>query len=154
MDALKLLKEDHTKVAELFKQVEETAEEAKHQQLFEKIRTELETHTFIEETVLYPMLEQYEDLKDLILEAYEEHKQVKTLIREIERLSEGSERFDAKLKVMGENVDHHVEEEEGELFPKVRKLIGKQQLERLGRDLQTAKQQYHPSAKGKASGKL
>jgi iron-sulfur cluster repair protein YtfE (RIC family) len=154
MDALKLLKEDHTKVAKLFKQVEETAEEAKHQQLFEKIKTELETHTFIEETVLYPLLEQYEDLKDLILEAYEEHKQIKTLIREIERLSEGSERFDAKLKVMGENVEHHVEEEESELFPKVKKLIGNQQLERLGRDLQTAKQQYQPSAKGKASGKL
>jgi iron-sulfur cluster repair protein YtfE (RIC family) len=153
MDALDLLKEDHKKVSELFKQVEATEEEAKHQQLFEKIKVELETHTFIEEKVLYPMFEQYEELKDLVLEAYEEHKQVKTLLREIDKLAEGSERFDAKLKVMGENVEHHVDEEENEMFPKVRKLIGKQQLERLGEDLESAKKEFKQSAKGQASSK-
>jgi iron-sulfur cluster repair protein YtfE (RIC family) len=153
MDAINLLKEDHKKVADLFKQVEATDEEAKHQQLFEKIKTELETHTLIEEKVLYPVLEQYEDLKDLVLEAYEEHKQVKTLIREIDKLAEGSERFDAKLKVMGENVEHHVKEEETEMFPKMKKLIGNQQLERLGADLKMAKEESQNSAKGQASGK-
>jgi iron-sulfur cluster repair protein YtfE (RIC family) len=153
MDGLNLLKEDHKKVTELFKKVEATDEEAKHQLLFEKIKTELETHTFIEEKVLYPMLEQYEALKDLVLEAYEEHKQVKTLIREIEKLAEGSERFDAKLKVMGENVEHHVDEEENQMFPKVRKVLGNQQLERLGKDLEAAKKEFNQSGKGQSAGK-
>src|SRR5256885_15748678 len=106
MNALELLKKDHQKVSGLFKQVEATEDEKQHERLFEQIKTELETHTHIEETVFYPALQKQEELKDLVLEALEEHKQVKTLIREIERLSDGSERFDAKLKVMGENVEH------------------------------------------------
>jgi hemerythrin superfamily protein len=147
MDALELLKQDHRKVAELFKQVEATEDERKHQQLYELIKAELETHTHIEETVLYPALEKHEELKDLTLEAYEEHKQVKTLLREIDRLAEGSERFDAKLKVMGENVEHHVEEEETEMFPKVKTLYNKEQLEQLGQELEAAKKQFQKGAK-------
>lgn len=150
MNALELLKADHRKVAELFDKVEATESEKQHQQLFEKIKTELETHTHIEETVLYPRLEEYEELKDMVLEAYEEHKQVKTLIREIERLAEGSERFDAKLKVMGENVEHHVEEEENEMFPKVQRLIQAQQLEKLGEQLEAAKKEFQKTSRAAA----
>ena len=146
MDALELLKKDHRKVSELFKQADATEEEAQKEQLFEKIKTELETHTYIEETVLYPALEQHEDLKDIVLEAYEEHKQVKTLIREIGQLAEGSEKFDAKLKVMSENVEHHVEEEEGEMFPKVRKIMDATQLGQLGKELEEAKQAFAKSS--------
>ena len=133
MNALELLKQDHRKVSELFDKVEATESEKEHERLFEQIRTELETHTHIEETVLYPAFQKHEELKDIVLEAYEEHKQVKTLIREIGRLSDGSERFDAKLKVMGENVEHHVEEEENEMFPKVKQLFSGEELEQLGR---------------------
>jgi len=139
MNALELLKADHRKVAELFDKVEATESEKQHQQLFEKIRTELETHTHIEETILYPRLEEYEELKDMVLEAYEEHKQVKTLIREIERLAEGSERFDAKLKVMGENVEHHVEEEENEMFQTLLQRMPAEQQEELGRRIHQRK---------------
>ncbi|HZS07312.1 MAG TPA: hemerythrin domain-containing protein [Blastocatellia bacterium] len=151
MDALELLKQDHRKVAELFDQVEATGEEKEHQQLFAQIKTELETHTHIEETILYPALQQREELKDMVLEALEEHKQVKTLIREIEGLSKGSERFDAKLKVMGENVEHHVEEEEDEMFPKVKKLFDRSQLEQLGRELEAAKQQFRKGEQKRSS---
>ena len=142
MNALELLKQDHRKVAELFKQVEATEDRKKHQQLFEQIKTELETHTYIEETVLYPDFEKHEELKDITLEAYEEHKQVKTLLREITALSEGSERFDAKLKVMGENVEHHVEEEENEMFPQVKQLYERAQLDQLGQQLEAAKKEF------------
>jgi hemerythrin-like domain-containing protein len=64
---------------------------------------------------------------------------MKTLIREIERLADGSERFDAKLKVLGENVEHHVEEEENETFPKIQQLFSKEELDQMGRELETAK---------------
>ena len=98
--------------------MKETESEQPHWKLFEKIKTELEVHTHIEETVFYPKIRQHEELKDMVLEALEEHKQVKTLIREIGGLVEDSEKLSAKLTVMGENVEHHVEEEETEMFPK------------------------------------
>jgi iron-sulfur cluster repair protein YtfE (RIC family) len=150
MSILELLKADHQKVAELFAKVEETESEKQHQQLFEKIKAELEMHMDIEETILYPLLKEHEELKDMTLEAYEEHKQVKTLIREISALVDGSERFDAKLKVMGENIDHHVKEEETELFPKVKKHISQQQLESLGDQMQQMKKDSGKSSQAGA----
>jgi hemerythrin superfamily protein len=140
MNAIELLKADHKKVASLFDQVEKTESEQEHLRLFEQIKTELEVHTHIEETVFYPRIQQSDELKDLVLEALEEHKQVKTLIREIAALAEGSEKLDAKLKVMGENVEHHVEEEETEMFPKVEKALSEDELEDLGAQLQAAKE--------------
>jgi hemerythrin superfamily protein len=139
MDAIELLKADHKKVAALFDQVKESEGPKEQWILFGKIKKELEVHTHIEETVFYPKLQQYEDLKDMVLEAFEEHKQVKTLIREIEGLVEGSEKLAAKLNVMGDNVEHHVEEEENEMFPEVKKILSKEELEELGAQLQGAK---------------
>ena len=78
----------------------------------------------------------------MTLEAYEEHKQVKTLLREIDQLAEGSERFDAKLTVMAENVEHHVKEEETEMFPKVKNHYDKRQLAQLGQEMEAAKQAF------------
>ena len=139
MNALELLKADHKKVAALFDRVKKTESEKEHWKLFEQIRSELEVHTHIEETILYPKLREHEELKDLVLEAFEEHKQVKTLIREIDGLVKESEKLAAKLTVMGENVEHHVDEEENEMFPKVEKLMSKEELEELGGELQAAK---------------
>jgi hemerythrin superfamily protein len=153
MNIIELLKEDHRKVEDLFAKVEETESEKQHLQLFEKIKTELETHTQIEETLFYPALEEYEDLKDMVLEAFEEHKQVKTLIREISALAEGSEKLDAKLKVMGENVEHHVGEEEDEMFPKVEELIEEQELERLGEEMLKLKKSLNQSARASSGNK-
>lgn len=153
MDALELLKMDHRKVADLFAQVNATEDEKKHQQLFEQIKDELETHAHIEETVLYPAFEKYGQLKPMVLEAYEEHKQIKTLIDEIIALSEGSERFDAKLKVMGKNVVHHVKEEEAEMFPAVKKFLDGRRLEQLGQELEDARKQFViPSRKQASAG--
>jgi iron-sulfur cluster repair protein YtfE (RIC family) len=150
MNALVLLMKDHKAVASLFEQVKATESEEKHWQLFEQIRTELETHTHIEETIFYPRIRQYEDLKDIVLEGLEEHKQVKTLIREIGNLVESSEKLDAKLKVMGENVEHHVDEEENEMFPKVRKVMTNMELEELGAQLEAAKNEYAKAARASA----
>ena len=140
MDALELLKEDHQKVKELFEEAEGTEDEKEKRKLFDEIQTELETHARIEETVFYPAMEKREELKDMVLESIEEHKQVKTLLREIDNLKSDSEKFEPKLKVLMENVEHHAEEEEeGKMFPKVRQLFSQQDLESLGRELEAAK---------------
>lgn len=153
MDALELLRIDHRKLRDLFAQFNATEDEKKHQQLFEQIKSELDIHTHIEETVLYPALQRYGGLKDMVLEAYEEHKQIKTLISEITTLSESSECFDAKLKVMGKNVVHHVKEEEDEMFPAVKKFLDTRQLEQLGQELEAAKKQVvTPSSKQASAG--
>jgi hemerythrin superfamily protein len=141
MDALELLKQDHQKVKGLFKEAEK-ADEKKQKQVFERIKTELETHTHIEESVFYPAMQKHEELKDMVLESLEEHKQVKTLLREMDNLSSDSEKFEPKLKVLMENVEHHAEEEEEEkMFPKVRNLVNKAELEQLGQELEAAKRQ-------------
>ena len=141
MDALELLKKDHQKVKELFEQAEE-AEGKELQNIFDQIKTELETHARIEETVFYPAVQKLDELKDMVLESLEEHKQIKTLLREIESLASDSEKFEPKFQVLMENVEHHAEEEEeGKMFPKIRKMMNKQQLEQLGAELESAKGQ-------------
>lgn len=150
MNALELLKADHDKVEELFKQVEATEDENKKHGLFERIKLELLTHTHIEETIFYPKIIQNEEIKDIVLEGIEEHKQAKTLIRDIPKLADGSEIFDAKLKVLMEDVEHHVKEEEEEMFPKVEKAFDEAQLEQLGAQLEAEKQTFQQSYKAGA----
>lgn len=151
MNALELLHEDHERVQALFEQVKGTENERQHQQLFKKIKTELETHTYIEEKVFYPRLKKQDELRDLVLEAVEEHLQVKTLLRAIERLTSGNERFDAKLSVLMDNVEHHVEEEEKEMFPQVEAQFSSDQLEELGQEMEAAKKDFNKQARAKAA---
>jgi hemerythrin superfamily protein len=129
MDALELLTQDHQKVKE----------PKKKQQLFDQIETELEIHTHIEETVFYPAMEQHAELKDMVAEAREEHEEVKTLLEELEDLAPDDEEFENKLHLMIENVEHHAEEEEEEMFPKVREICDERSLSQLGKQLEAAK---------------
>ena len=142
MDALELLTTDHKNVKRLFK----NAEGLNHKQqmkVFEQIKDELETHTRIEETIFYPAIAKITELEDMVLESLEEHKQVKTLLRDMEKLTADSEKFEPKLKVLMENVEHHAveEEEEEKMFPKIRKHMDGQALEQLGQKLEAAKRQ-------------
>jgi iron-sulfur cluster repair protein YtfE (RIC family) len=140
MDALELLKEDHERVKELFETAEEAQNLKEKRKIFDKIQTELETHARIEETVFYPAMEKHEELKEMVLESIEEHKQIKTLLKEIDNLTADSEKFEPKLKVLMENVEHHAEEEEeGKMFPKIEKLLSEEDLEALGQELEAAK---------------
>jgi len=143
MDALELLKSDHEMVADLFDQVRET-DESEHAQLFEQIKTELETHTHIEERVFYPRLKEEgdEELVDIVLEGIEEHKQVKTLLKELSSLSSDSEKFEPKLKVLMENVEHHVEEEESEMFPLIESQFDTEMLDQMGAALAAEKKAF------------
>jgi hemerythrin superfamily protein len=140
MDALELLKQDHQKVKKLFEQGQKTEDKKQQKQIFKEIKAELETHTRIEETVFYPAMEEHEELKDMVLESLEEHKQVKTVLREMSRLSPSSERFKPKFKVLKDNVEHHAEEEEEQtMFPKIRQVIDSAELAQLGEELEAAK---------------
>src|SRR6266478_7531138 len=127
MNALEILKQDHQKVKELFQEARR-GEQNKRKDIFDKIDTELEIHAHIEETVFYPALEEHEELKDMVAEALEEHQEVKTLLEEIEELGPESHDFGARLQELMENVEHHVEEEEGEMFAKVRKFSMRESL--------------------------
>ena len=140
MDALELLKQDHQKVKELLEQAEGAEEAKEKKEIFKQIKKELETHARIEEDIFYPAMEKHEELKDMVLESYEEHKQIKTLLREMDDLVSDSEKFEPKLSVLKENVEHHAEEEEeGKMFPQVRELMDEAELEELGQELEAAK---------------
>lgn len=150
MNAFELLKQDHKKVSDIFEKLEPTTERAikTREELFAKLKTELDIHARVEESLLYPALEEAGETRDLTLEAYEEHRLVKRLLTELEAMPKDSEQWTAKLTVLKENVEHHVEEEEGELFKKARKVLSKEQLEELGGRMEAEKKQMAATAKG------
>jgi hemerythrin superfamily protein len=139
MNALEILKQDHQKVKGLFQEAIHSTDTSKRKAIFDKIDTELEMHAHIEETVFYPAIEDHEELKDMVAEALEEHGEAKTLLGELEELGADSHEFGSKLQQLIEAVEHHVEEEEGEMFPKIREVFEEDELEQLGQDLESAK---------------
>jgi len=153
MDAFSLLKADHRKVEQLFAQLE-SANGKQKLQVFEQIRTELELHTHIEEKIFYPALEEPEETHDLTLEAYEEHDVVKKLLKELGRAKTANDEWEAQAKVLQENVEHHVEEEENELFPKAESALGEEEIEALGEQMEAEKaRKQRGSASKRSSGK-
>jgi hypothetical protein len=138
MDAFELLKKDHKKVSQLFKEVEAASGQTK-KQIFARLKTELDVHANVEERIFYPALENKKEAREITLEAYEEHKVVKDLLAELESGNAPEDEWDAKLTVLKENVEHHVEEEEGELFSKARQALSKQELEELGVEMEAEK---------------
>jgi hemerythrin superfamily protein len=140
MNALELLKQDHQKVKELFEQAEDSEAGTEQKRIFRQIKTELETHARIEESVFYPAMQKHQELKEMVRESLEEHNQVKSLLKEMENLVDDSEKFESKLQILMENVEHHAEEEEeGKMFPKVRQIVDPATLDRLGQELEAAK---------------
>ena len=141
MNAFTLLKADHKKVAGILEKIDSTTERGikTREDLFAQLKTELDVHAHIEETILYPALEEIEVTHDITLEAFEEHRLVKQLLGELEKMDKGDETWTARFTVLKENVEHHVEEEEGEMFPKARKALSDEQAEELGTRLEAAK---------------
>lgn len=143
MEATKLLKSDHDEVRALFKEYEKAGDRAmgKKAKLFEQIRDALTVHAKIEEEVFYPAVKaaRSEEAKDEVREATEEHKIVKTLLSELEKMKPSDEQFDAKVKVLMESVEHHAGEEEKEMFKQARKHLSKDRLEMLGEEMEIRK---------------
>ncbi|EWM10732.1 hemerythrin domain-containing protein [Kutzneria sp. 744] len=141
-DAIVLLKDDHKTVEQLFKKYEQAGEKAfvAKRKLVDSIVKELTTHAYIEETIFYPEARRaVPETEDHVLESVEEHHVVMWMLSELTKLEPQAENFDAKVTVLIENVRHHVEEEEQEWFPEVRKAMGRKQLQELGARMAQAK---------------
>jgi hemerythrin-like domain-containing protein len=143
VDALTLLKKDHDEVKKMLKDLDATTERAvkTRQDLFERLKFSLTVHEQMEEAVLYPALKAHAETKDIVLEAYEEHDVVNTILGELEQTQFDDETWHAKLSVMRENLEHHIEEEEDEMFGQARQLFDKETLETLGEQMRTIKSQ-------------
>ena len=143
-DAIVLLKNDHKEVEKLFKQFEKLGAGAgtSKRKLVDQIIEALSKHASIEEQYFYPAVrEQAADIEADVLEGLEEHHIVKWTLSELQDLPVEDERFDAKVTVLMESVRHHVEEEEQDMFPKVREAMGRKALTELGDTLEKAKAQ-------------
>ncbi len=144
--AIDVLVEDHRKVAALFKEaLAKDDGDPKIAELAKQIVLELELHTTAEEKIFYPAFKRVaierekDDAKDEVLEAYVEHDGVKDLIAKLEKLSVKDESYKAILQVMSEQVEHHVKEEEHEMFPTAKHFFDRAELHELGRAIVTMK---------------
>ena len=135
MDAITLLKADHDEVKGMLSELEPTTERAvkTRTELFQKIKTALTVHEIIEEEIFYPTLKQHPRAKEIVLEGYEEHDVVNILMGELSALPVDDETWGPKASVMIENIEHHIEEEEGDMFKKARQVLSEDELEELGK---------------------
>jgi hypothetical protein len=149
MNAFQLLKEDHQKVSGIFQQLEPTTERAEktRTELFARLKEELDIHARVEETIFYPAIKQEAETREIVLEGFEEHHVVKLLLKELESLPVDTEQWTAKLKVLQENVEHHVEEEEGEMFQKARQVLSEDDINRLGAQMEEEKKRLKEQSK-------
>ena len=141
-DAIVLLKNDHKEIRKVFRDFEKAGEKAHATKgkLVDKMIELLTVHTYIENEVMYPRVKELlPDLEDDVLESYEEHHVADLLVMELSMMKPDHERFTAKTTVLIENVDHHIDEEEKEWFPKVREGLGRKVLQDLGADMLKAK---------------
>ena len=141
MNALTLLKEDHARFKKMLAEGEQTTERAEktRAELFERLKSDLEVHERIEEEVLYPALKSHPKSEDIAYEGFEEHHVVDTIFSELESTPVDSPEWTAKFKVAKENIEHHIEEEEGEMFKTTRQLFSDDELERMGQRMQEIK---------------
>jgi hemerythrin-like domain-containing protein len=143
MNALTLLEEDHRNVKRLLAELEATTHRGvkTRSELFERIKAELTVHEVIEEEIFYPTLKQHPRAKEIVLEGYEEHDVVNRLMSDLEDLPVDDESWGPKAKVMIENVEHHIEEEEGDMFAKARQVLDRQELIDLGEAMAKRKEE-------------
>ncbi|HZN43490.1 MAG TPA: hemerythrin domain-containing protein [Actinomycetota bacterium] len=143
MDAITLLKDDHDRLKKLLNELDATTERGvkTREQLLGRVKDELTVHESIEEEIFYPALKEHPKTKEITLEAYEEHHVVDMVMKEIEGLPFDDERWGAKFTVMKENIEHHIEEEEGQMFKQARQVFEEEELEALGERMAARKEQ-------------
>ena len=142
-DALSFLEKDHRRFERLLKQGEETTENAVkgRSELLKTITTELNLHELVEEKVLYPALKLHPEAKDIVLEGFQEHHVADVIARELQRLNVSDEQWGAKFKVLKENIEHHIKEEEGEMWRTARAVFSQDELRQLGARMARMKQE-------------
>lgn len=141
MNAITLLKDDHRRIKQLFRDYQRLGDRAakSRQKVVQDIIRELAVHSNIEEVVFYPQVRaRVKNVEDDVLESLEEHHIVKWTLSELEKMQPSDERYNAKVTVLIENVKHHIEEEEQDLFPRVSKALSRQDLNEIGDELNNA----------------
>ena len=159
MDAITLLKNDHKEVKRLFRDFERAKDDRARKEAVEAMIRELSVHSAIEEQIFYPAVRQeVPDENDTVLEGLEEHHVVKWTLSELEGMEPSDERYKAKVTVLIESVRHHIEEEEGEMFPAVREALGRKRLGEIGDRMELAKKSApthpHPRSPDEPPGNL
>jgi iron-sulfur cluster repair protein YtfE (RIC family) len=141
MNVFELLKTDHKKVSGIFEKLDDTTERGakSREELFTQLKQELDIHAHIEETIFYPTIKREAETRAITLEGYEEHAVIKTLLSELAVEPKDAEQWTAKLKVLKENVEHHVEEEEGEMFKSAREVLSTEQINEIGARMEAEK---------------
>jgi len=141
MDAIALLKADHDKVKKMLAEGESTTErgEKTRTELFATLKGEMIVHERIEEEIFYPTLKEHPRAREIVLEGFEEHNVVDEIMGDLEATDVTDETWGAKFKVMKENIEHHIEEEEGEMFKQARAVFDRDELEELGTRMEELK---------------
>jgi len=138
MKATDFLKKQHKDVMRLFKEVEKTENPRSRKRLLDDIAKQLKLHTTIEEEIFYPAVKDIgtDKAETLAREATEEHHVVDLVLAELPKLDPAAESFEAKMTVLRELVEHHVEEEQDEMFPLAEKKLGRERIRELGEELE------------------
>ena len=133
-DPITMLEADHRRFETLLKQGEETTERAVkgRTELLDTLTAELDAHELVEEQVLYPALKPHTETREVVLEGAEEHHVADVIVKELHELAKDNERWGAKFKVLQESLEHHIQEEEGRMFPAARKVLSSEELQTLG----------------------
>jgi hemerythrin superfamily protein len=153
MDVFKLLKQDHREVHQLFQKIEDSSDSAikTREKTYKQLARELTMHASLEERIVYPRLRQLEKLEETVREGIEEHHVAEQLMEEIAQMPADDEQWMAKVTVLKEMIEHHVEEEEKELFPKAAKALQKDEINELGQTVAEEKKEMlhgrHPATK-------
>jgi hemerythrin superfamily protein len=137
MKSSDLLKKQHREVEKLFAKALKADDARTRRQTMEEIKRHLETHTSIEEQIFYPAVKEVGTKKaeEMVLEAYEEHHVVKLVLKELPRVDPSADTFEAKMTVLKELVEHHVEEEEEEMFPMAERKLGSDRSHELAEEM-------------------
>ena len=143
MKATLLLKRDHQTISGLFRDLERLAADDPRgrRELLARVRSEIEIHVRLEEELFYPELAKVEEAEDLVREARTEHDLVKDLLAEIGRMRSDDPDYAAKIAVLRENVEHHVEEEESEIFPLAKRHLSGERLEKIADQIERRREE-------------
>jgi hemerythrin-like domain-containing protein len=136
MNALELLKKDHKEVKKLLEELEGEDAGREQRNIFNEIDQKLRLHEHLEETLLYPELKKHEESKEEAIEGFVEHHTANAVLLDLAKQKAGSPEFSARAKVLKELIEHHIEEEEGELFDKAEEVLGEERLEQIGDKMQ------------------
>jgi hemerythrin-like domain-containing protein len=140
-DAIQMLEQEHRRFEDLLKRGEDSTDRARKErrELLATLTAELNAHELMEEKVLYPALQSHPEARDIVLEGYEEHHVADLIVEELKSVATDDEQWAAKFKVLKENIEHHIEEEEGEMFRVARGIFSRDQLQELAERMRALK---------------